>query len=388
MARRQLRRADEVEVREHEGDDLVRILDPRLGGPDRDPERREVRVRDAGPGAQALRPAPFLEGGEEAPPPFMADEMRDERERLRAEVRLEGRDRKREGESAGLPDRGDVEPCRKEALPKERGVDAKTLHRAPRHRPEPGPDEAFELVERLAAENRELHQVRGIGALPEVDHLLPDIAPGPVRERLLGPDMEPREGMPRVEGLLPRREASKVVATAPRHVLRVDDPALPREVLAVEPGGNEELGEPVERAVEVCGVDLEEVRGVCERGPRVAEAPAFGDEPVVLARVRILCGAEEEQVLEEVRHARAPLGIVGAPHVDVERGRLLVGTRIGDDDGLESVLEGERAVAPGVGGAALDLEAAAERGRGSGEEQRDRRTGEKTERDRGSVSGH
>ena len=293
------------------------------------------------------------------------------------------RERVRESRIGAMSSRAGRRPSRKSGA-----VGAKTLHRAPRHRPEPGPDEAFELVERLAAENRELHQVRGIGALPEVDHLLPEFAPGPVRERLLGPDMEPREGMPRVEGLLPRREASQVVATAPRHVLRVDDPALAREVLAVEPGGNEELGEPVERAVEVRGVDLEEVRGVRERGARVAEAPVSGDEPVVLARVRVLSGAEEEQVLEEVRHSRAPLGVVGAPHVDVERGRRLVGARIGDDQGLESVLEGEYAVAPGVGGAALDLDSAAERGRGAGEQQqRERRASEKTERDRGSVSG-
>ena len=379
--------ADEVEEFEYEGDDLVRVRDPRLGGPDRDPERREVRMRDSGSRAQALRPPPILERREQAAPAFVADEMRDEGERLGPVVRPEGRDREREGESPGLADRDDVEPRRKEALPKERGVDVKTFHGPPLHRLEPGPDVALEIFERLAAEDHELHQVGGIGALVEVAHLVAEVDAGALGERLLGPDVESSEGMPWVEGLLPRREAPQVVAPAPRHELGVDDPALTREVPAVEPRGNEELGEAVERAFKVRGVDLEEVGRVRERGPRVAEASVFGDEPVVLARVRILPGAEEEHVLEEVRHAGALLGIVGAPHVDIERGRRLVGAGVGDQEGLESVSEGERAVVPGVGGASLDLEREGECGRGSGEEQRDRRTRERTERDRGSESG-
>ena len=93
-------------------------------------------------------------------------------------------------------------------------------------------------------------------------------------------------------------------------------------------------------------------------------------------------------MLEEVRHAGAPLGIVGAPHVDVERGRRLVGVGVGDDQGLESVLEGEREVIPGVGGAPLDLGAGTVSGAGAGEQQqRERRASENKERDRGPMSG-
>ena len=308
--------------------------------------------------------------------------MRYEGERLLPVVRPEGRDGEGEGEGAGLPDRGDVEARRKEAFPKERGVDAKPLHRAALHRREPESDESLQLVEGLAAEDHELHQVGGVGVLVEVDELGPDVAAGPLGEGRLGTDVEAREGVPRVERLLPGREDPQVVAPAPGHVLGVDDPALAREVPGVEPRGDEELGEPVESAFEVRGVDFEEIARVRERGPRVAEAPVLGDEPVVLTGVRILPGAEEEHVFEEVRESRARFRVVRAPHVDVERGRRLVRPGVGDHEGLESVFEGERAIVPRVGGASLDREPAPERRRGAREEQPDRRAGKQAARGR------
>ena len=383
------RRADEVEVCEHQGDHLVRIRDPRLGGPDRDAERREARMRDAGPRAEALRPTPFLERREEAAPAFVTDEMRDESERLRPVVRPEGRDREREGEGADLPDRGDVEASRKEAFAKERGVDAKTLHRAALHRREPGPDEPLQVVEGLAAEDHQLHQVGGVGVLVEVDELGPELAAGALGEGRLVPGVEPGEGMVRIEGLLPRREASQVVAAAARHVLGVDDPPLAREVFAVEARVDEELGEPVERAFEMRRVDFEEVGRVREAGAGVAEPAVLGEEAVVLLRFGILLGSEKQQVLEEVRKPRARFRVVRAPHVHVERRRRPVGVRVGDDEGLESVAERDRAIAPRVGGASLDLDPAPapERRRGAGEEQREGRPRENTERGRGSETG-
>ena len=44
VARREPLLPHQVEVREEEGDDLVRVRDPRLGGPDRDAEGREIGV--------------------------------------------------------------------------------------------------------------------------------------------------------------------------------------------------------------------------------------------------------------------------------------------------------------------------------------------------------
>ena len=298
----------------------------------------------------------------------MADEMRDEGGRLRPVVRPQGRDREREREGSGLADRFDVEPRRQEAVAKERRGDAKTLDGAPLHRLEASPDEAFQRVERLAAEHHQLHEVGRIGPLVERDELVAHLAAVAVGEGRRRPHVEPSEGMARVEGLFPRREAPELVAPAPRHELGLNDPALARDVRAVESGADEERGEAVEGALEVRRVDFEEVARVRERGPRVAEAPVLGDESVVLARVGILPGAEEEHVLEEVRHPGPPVRIVGASHVHVEHRRRLVGARVGDDEGLESVRERDRAVVPGVAGAALDLDAGAKGGRRRGRE--------------------
>ena len=395
VARLEPARAHEIEVREHEGDGLVHVRDPRLGGQDRDAEGREVGVRDAGPRGQPLRPAPLLEGGEEAPPPLVADEMRDEGGRLRPVVGPQRRDRERERDRAGFANRLDVEPRGQEAFAKERGGDAKALDGASFHRREAGPDEAFQHVERLAAEHHELHQVGGVGPLVERDQLVPDrdaVAIGEGRGR---PHVEPREGMPRVERLFPRREAPHLVAPASRHVLGLNDAALARDVLAVESGADEELGEAVERALEVRRVHFEEVARVRERRARVAEAAVLGDEAVVLARVGILPGAEEQHVLEEVRHSGTPVRIVGASHVHVEGGRRLVGARVGDDEGLEPVLESDRAIAPRVGGAPLDLDAGAgaerghrrERAAAKQRQQRERRARDAAKRDHGSGPG-
>ena len=103
------------------------------------------------------------------------------------------------------------------------------------------------------------------------------------------------------------------------------------------------------------GVDLEEIDGVVERGRGVAGAAVLVDEAVVLAGVRVLVGAEKQHVLEEVREARTIVRVAGAPHVDVERRRGLVGVRVGDEERFEPVVEGDRTVVAGVGGAALDL---------------------------------
>ena len=174
-----------------------------------------------------------------------------------------------------------------------------------------------------------------------------------------------------VEGLLPRGKAPEPIAAAPRDVLGVHDLALALDVLSVEPGGDEELGESVERAFQVRGVDVEEVARVGERGCGVAGAAVLGDKTVVLAGVRILLGAEKQHVLEKVREPRARIRIVGAPHVDVERCRGLVGAGVGDDERHEPVVEHDRAIVPGVGGAALDLGAV--RRRGTGQQQDERR---------------
>ena len=116
---------------------------------------RESRTR-----AQPLRPPCFLEGREQAALAFMADEVRDARERTGPVVRTEGWDREGERDVARLADWSDVEPGREEPFAKEWRGDAKTLGRAPLDRREPGSHEALQGIQGLAAEHHEVHQVR------------------------------------------------------------------------------------------------------------------------------------------------------------------------------------------------------------------------------------
>ena len=289
-----------------------------------------------------------------------------ERERPRRVVRAERRDLEREPEGVDLAHRLDVEPCRQAPFRVERRGDAQALGVASRRRREPLPDPVLQRVERLAADDRELHQVGRVVALVEVDQLVPDVGAGTVREGRRVPAQEARERMAGIEGLLPCSQAPEPVVAPPRDVLGVHHMALAIDVLGIEPGRDEELGEPVERAFEMRGVDIEEIVRMGERGRGIGGAAVLGDETVVLAGVRILPGAEKQHVFEEVREARARFRIVGAPHVDVERRRGLVGVRIGDEERFESVVEQERTVVPGVGGAALDLGAVRRRGCGHG----------------------
>ena len=180
-----------------------------------------------------------------------------------------------------------------------------TARRGTASKPRPHP--ALQHVERFAADDDELHQVRRVVALVEVDQLVADVGAGAVGERRRCS----RPGTPRGDdggssALPPRGEPAEPIVAAPRDVLRVHDLAFALDVLAVEPRGDEELGEAVERAFEVPGVDIEEVVRVGERGGGVARAAVLADEAAVLARVGILLGPEKQHVLEE--SARAPDG--------------------------------------------------------------------------------
>ena len=255
---------DEFEVREHRGDEVVAVCKPGLGRLDGDAERREVRMIHARPRAQSFRPAARLQCRKQTAAAFVAEEVRDEREGVRPVVRAQRRDRERERDGADLANRFDVEPRGQKPLPVERRGDARWLEVAPRYRSEARPHPVFQHIERLAADDYELHQARRVAALVECDQLVPDIGAGPIRKRLRITDQEPRKGVTRVEGLPPGGKAAKPVAAPPRDVLRVHDLTLALDVFAVEPRGDEELGEAVERAFEVRGVDIEEIGGMGE----------------------------------------------------------------------------------------------------------------------------
>ena len=133
--------ADEGEAGEDRGDDVVDVREPRLGELDPDPEDREVRMLEARPRAQPLRPAACLQRREQAAAAFVAEEVRDERERPRRVVRAERRDLEREPEGADLAHRLDIEPCRQAPFRVERRGDAQAPRRrvAAPPRTAPGP---------------------------------------------------------------------------------------------------------------------------------------------------------------------------------------------------------------------------------------------------------
>ena len=161
--------------------------------------------------------------------------------------------------------------------------------------------------------------------------------------------------MVRVNGLLPRGVVPVPVTAAPRDELGMHDMALAVDVRGIESGGYEELGEPVERILEVGGLDVEEVPGVREGRGGVGGAAVLGDEPPVLVGIGVFLGTQKQDVLEKVCESRTVVGIARVPYVHVESGRGLVGIRVGDHKRLHPVVERERAVVPRVGGAALDL---------------------------------
>ena len=358
--------ADEVQIGEHRGDDVVAMGEPRLRRLDGHHERREVPVPHARPRAQPFRPAPCLQRREQAAAAFVAEEVGDEVERVRPVVRAHRRNRERERDGADLPDRLDLEQCGQEALRVERSFDPRRVVVAAGHGGEPRPDPAFQHVERLAADDDEFHQVRRVGARVKVDQLVADIAAGTVGQRLGVPHQEARERMAGIERLPPRGEAAEPIAAAARDVLGVHDLTLAPDVLAVEPRSDEELGEAVQRAFEMRGVDVEEVARVGERRRRVAGASVLGEVSAVFAGVRVLLRAKEQHVLQEVREPGTVLRIAAAAHVDVQRRRPLVRIGVGDDQRREPVVEHERPVGPGIGGTALDLDAVRPGGGASG----------------------
>ena len=256
--------ANEVQIRKDRGDDIDRVHEPCLRGLDRDAVCREVRMSDPRPRAQPFRPPVCLECREQTPAAFVAEEVRHEGERLRAIVRAQRRNRERDRDGAKLANGLDVELRRQSSFAVLRHGNAQALDVAALHRRESGTYQPFEHIERLATDDDELHEVGRIAAPVEIDQLVPDIGARTVRESRRGADMKSRERMSRGKSLLPCGETAAPVASAPRDVLGMHDLSLALDVFAVEPRGNEELGEPVERTFEVRGVDVEEVARVCK----------------------------------------------------------------------------------------------------------------------------
>ncbi len=111
-----------------------------------------------------------------------------------------------------------------------------------------------------------------------------------------------------------------------------------------EEGGDEELGEAVERAFEGVVVDLEVVVGVV-RGCVGVGVTAVGLEVfAVFAGFWEFFRAEEEHVFQEVGEALAVVRVGHGADIDAYGGGGNVEPGVGEEDDLELVVQGEAAV--------------------------------------------
>lgn len=100
-------------------------------------------------------------------------------------------------------------------------------------------------------------------------------------------------------------------------VLTIDRVYLLIGGVLVEQRATEEAGESIKGAMEMVGVDFEEVIGVLRACVRVGGATVLAQVARVLVFVRELLRAHEQQVFTEVSQARQVLRVLESTDVDV-----------------------------------------------------------------------
>ncbi len=330
---------NQANVLEHVSDDLRGVGHALDGEIDRDVEGRLLIGRRPRACAQALRPALRLEQRQQAARAFVAEQIGDEHRRLGAVVRLDRGHREGQGELPLLLEGNDVEPSGQAVGCEERLIGLQWTHVAVGNGGELRLHPALELGERLAPEDHQRHDVGRVMAVVETNELVADRAAVTVGKRLQAADHEARHGVLGVECLPACRPAAAPVVLDVDLVLGVHDLPLALDELRCEQRRGEELGEPVQRGLQVGRVHIEVVVGVVEGRVGVVAAAVRTDELLILARVRILLRAQEQHVLEKVREPLAALRVAAAAHVHVEgRGRLLSGG-VRDEQHLHAVVQ-------------------------------------------------
>ena len=178
--------------------------------------------------------------------------------------------------------------------------------------------QGLQLVQGLGAQHDQPHHVGGIIGLVEPDQFIAHRGVRPVGQGFQTADVELAVGVLRVHDLLDHVQAAAGVALQAHLVLGFHRVLFPVHVGGIEPGRDEELGETVQRFGQEGGVDVEEVVGIFKTGVGVAGTAVLGDIALVLGGIRVLVGAQEQHVLQEVRQPGATGRVVAAAHLHVQ----------------------------------------------------------------------
>eukprot|EP00964_Phaeocystis_antarctica_P084573 scaffold53290_cov69-Phaeocystis_antarctica.AAC.2 len=191
---------------------------------------------------------------------------------------------------------------------------------------EAGAHQLLELVEWRRAEERERHAPAVVMASVKVEKRgARRRATAPERLRVARGELLPRGR--RVGRSLEHLEHSAAVVGPVACVLRVDGLELAVRGRLGERRCDEKLREYIERASEVRLQHLEVVRRGLHRRRRVGAAAMRRQELLVRRLLRVLCRAEEEHVLAEVRETREIGRVVRRTDVDAESGRTVPATQ-------------------------------------------------------------
>ena len=93
--------------------------------------------------------------------------------------------------------------------------------------------------------------------------------------------------------------------------------------------GCELLGEPIQRGLQVIGLDIKEVVGIAKGGKGIMTAAVAFDELLIFAGLRILFGSQEQHVLQKMCDTFALFRIIPTANADVHGGSGFVCVLIG-----------------------------------------------------------
>mmetsp|Transcript_51063 Transcript_51063/g.143534 ORF Transcript_51063/g.143534 Transcript_51063/m.143534 type:complete len:261 (-) Transcript_51063:198-980(-) len=191
-------------------------------------------------------------------------------------------------------------------------------------------DDGSEFRCTLAPDHHELHAVRGVARVVQLDHLVVEVQ-APLLRLISEDGRVPTSDMERMLGVGTLVHDADIAPPRARPTtleLRVHGVDLTVGAVLRQQRLVEETREAVQSGRQLVGLDLEHVVRKVAHRVRVGHAAVLLDEFVVLALPGELPRAGEEHVLEEVGEAGEVPPLVAHAHVDAQGGAGLVATRI------------------------------------------------------------
>ena len=325
------------------GEDAERDLLPGLEAGRREvsPDHQRTVVGGAFPdeGGEAVDEAVALEGLDEAAGARVADQLGEEFIGFAEKIRAGRGHHELELEAADLLDGLDLHHAEGGLAGEEGGFAARRRDGSAGDVGEERPGVALEFVKGGLAADGEGHPVGGVRGLVKGA----DLGGGGAGEGVLVAGGELALAAAGGVDLAEDGEEAAAVVLHVAHRLVVHGVDLAAGELSGEERRDEELGEAVEALGERLVADLKLVVRVVAGGVGVAVAPVRLHEVAVGVRLRVLRGAEEQHVLEEVRHPLARRRVVDLAHGHHQRGARLVELRVRDQEDLQAVGQDEAA---------------------------------------------